>query len=148
MAADKDFGFADAMSDELPPMPAPKPASPTVDLSGFDDPEPPQVDRQAAETAREVSRAHGFTSRSPRAPRSAPKAEKPTKAKGRVRMAEIAPTPPPEARADEPRAQLNINAPVSVVRRFKELERRRGIRAWQLLEAMLDLAETAEAKRK
>lgn len=147
MPKDKDFGFAEAMSDD-PPSAAKSQAPGSLDLSGFEDAPKPPVDRKAAEVAREVGQAHGFTSRAARSPRSsqaAPKAGRPRK--GRVRMAELV-AAPPEARADEDRTQLNINTPVSIALRFKERERRLGQRAWQVLEGLLDQADAAERTRK
>lgn len=150
MKREKDFGFAAAMTGAKPTA-HPEPA-PSVDLSGFDeDTVTPAVDHQAAKVAEKIAQGRGFTSRAgvtPRNPaKTAPRPEKPASRRQRVRMAEVV-AREPEARADEDRAQLNINAPVSVVRRFKELERRQGARAWQLLERMLDHAEAMEVARK
>jgi len=111
-----------------------------LDLSGFARAPETAIDRPAAEAAREVADAAGFQSRGKAvSPRRAGQGR--ATSPGKVKISDLI---GPPVVPDEPRAQLNMMAPASLIVRFKEIERERGVRAWEVLKAALDALEGAE----
>lgn len=134
--AKNDFGFDAAMKrkggGEI--LPAGK-----LDLSGFDTDKSAAVDHQAAEQALITARAKGFSEREPTGGTGARHVTPPTRRRlSRVKVSEVGPR---KGRNDEDRAQLNILAPVSIVAKYREFEKRFGGYSWEALAALLEAAE-------
>ena len=111
-----------------------------LDLSGFTRSPGAAIDRPAAEAAREVADAAGFQSRGkPASPRRAGQGR--ANPPGKVKISDLIGRPDVP---DEPRAQLNMMAPASLIVRFKKIEHERGVRAWEVLKAALDALEGPE----
>ena len=117
-----------------PETPPPAPAvPPPLNIDKFQPSAKPRVDREAAATARELAEKEGHTlhrvSAVPPIRRQ----------KGRTKISEV--TGAAIKRPDEPRTQLNITIPHSVARRFKALEATTQMKAWELLEVLMDTYE-------
>jgi hypothetical protein len=111
------------------------PVTPPLDLTKFEPASTPRVDRSAALAARKLAEEAGHTLH----PGPSPAAAIPKPRKTRVRITDVTGAKP--QRPDELRTQLNITLPQSVALRFKRLEAAAGVKAWELLEQMMDRFE-------
>lgn len=97
---------------------------------------PKRVPHERREEGRAVAAEAGFHRRTPVAPTAEP-APRP-KAVGRVRLNEAAPRRNLRY-AGEARVQLNMQAPVPVAERWRELMEQAPVGQWELLEAAIPL---------
>jgi hypothetical protein len=130
MAGDFGFGEAAEEADFKVPAIAPK-----------------KVDRGGAQIARDAGAEQGVHRRvvSPAASASKPAARAsrasaavPAKAKGRVKLSELDPTPK-ERFAGEARGQLNILAPAPIILAWRQLVQDSGAPQWELIEEAVKL---------
>jgi hypothetical protein len=122
-----DFGFGEAAEEAEFKVPA---------IS------PKKVDRGGAQVAREAGAQEGVHRRVVTSAASAPKSSSRAsrtaatatgKAKGRVKLSELDPTPK-ERFAGEARGQLNILAPAPIILAWRQLVQDTGAPQWELIE--------------